>query len=109
MHSLVAPGPLHVSGAIVLILGASLALWCVLLFAVVGRGTPLPFDPPRLVVRGPYRLVRNPMALGVGSVVAGAGLLYESLEIGRGRGCVLPDHPPVRGPVRGTDAAPDVR
>ena len=26
--------------------GVGLALWCALTFAVIGRGTPLPFDPP---------------------------------------------------------------
>ena len=26
--------------------GVGLALWCALTFAVLGRGTPLPFDPP---------------------------------------------------------------
>jgi protein-S-isoprenylcysteine O-methyltransferase Ste14 len=66
----------------VTVLGVSLALWCVLVFAVVGRGTPFPFDPPRhLVVRGPYRFVRNPMAIGVGSAIAGAALFYESWEL----------------------------
>ena len=63
----------------VAVLGLSLALWSVLVFAVVGRGTPFPFDPPRrLVVRGPYRFVRNPMAIGVGSALTGAALFYES-------------------------------
>lgn len=70
---------MQILGVIVAVLGVSLALWCVLVFAVVGRGTPFPFDPPRhLVVRGPYRFVRNPMAIGVGSALTGAALFYES-------------------------------
>lgn len=50
------------------IAGAALTLWCVVVFAWLGKGTPLPFDPRRLVVRGPYRAMRNPMAIGVGRV-----------------------------------------
>lgn len=66
---------------IVLILGGSiLALWCVLVFARLGRGTPIPLDPPRrLVVAGPYRVVRNPMAIGVGVALAGVALFYGSV------------------------------
>ncbi len=37
--------------------GAAVALSCILTFALVGKGTPAPFDPPRrLVVRGPVPL-----------------------------------------------------
>lgn len=58
--------------------GAALALWCIRTFAFVGHGTPAPFDPPRrLVVRGPYRVVRNPMYIGAGLVLAGAALFYH--------------------------------
>lgn len=40
------------------------ALTTGVIMAVVGDGTPLPFDTARkLVIRGPYRYVRNPMAL----------------------------------------------
>jgi len=44
-----------------------------------GAGTPLPFDcPRRLVVRGPYRYVRNPMAIaGLGQAL-GIGLYLGS-------------------------------
>lgn len=70
---------MRIPGLILAVAGAIVALWCVGVFAVIGRGTPFPFDPPRrLVVRGPYRFVRNPMALGVGSVLAGGALYYES-------------------------------
>jgi protein-S-isoprenylcysteine O-methyltransferase Ste14 len=62
--------------------GAALALACILTFVFVGRGTPAPFDPPRrLVSRGPYRLVRNPMYLGAGLALTGAALFYQSLPL----------------------------
>lgn len=46
---------------------------------VTGQGTPLPIAAPRqLVVRGPYRYVRNPMALaGIGQGIA-VGLWFGS-------------------------------
>jgi len=66
-------------GIVVVGLGAALALSCVLTFALLGKGTPAPFDPPRrLMVRGPYRFVRNPMYLGAAMALAGAALFYES-------------------------------
>lgn len=69
-------------GAATALAGGLLALWCVLAFAVLGRGTPAPFDPPRrLVVGGPYRLVRNPMYLGAGLALGGAALFYRSLAL----------------------------
>ena len=70
----------QVAGMIIGAAGAVIALWCILTFAILGRGTPAPFDPPRrLVVRGPYRFVRNPMYIGAGLALAGAALFYESL------------------------------
>jgi protein-S-isoprenylcysteine O-methyltransferase Ste14 len=75
-------GPIQVAGAIVVVLGLALALWCVVTFAVAGRGTPAPFDPPRrLVVRGPYSIVRNPMYVGGITALAGTSLYYESLAL----------------------------
>ena len=62
--------------------GGALALWCILTFAFVGKGTQAPFDPPRRLVRaGPYRFVRNPMYLGAGVALGGAALYYRSLAL----------------------------
>ena len=62
--------------------GAVLAVSCIVAFALVGKGTPAPFDPPRrLVVAGPYRFVRNPMYIGGALAVAGAAIFYRSLAL----------------------------
>jgi protein-S-isoprenylcysteine O-methyltransferase Ste14 len=69
-------------GLALVVLGGLLAIWCVVTFGTIGRGTPAPFDPPRrLVVRGPYRFVRNPMYIGAGTAVGGAALFYTSLPL----------------------------
>lgn len=59
--------------------GGLLALWSVAAFITLGKGTPAPFDPPRrLVIRGPYRFVRNPMYIGAGVALCGAALFCGS-------------------------------
>ena len=66
-------------GLVPLLLGLALSAWCVTLFATKGRGTPAPWDAPRrFVALGPYRLVRNPMYLGMGSVLLGEAILFAS-------------------------------
>lgn len=48
-------------------------------FIVVGRGSLVPAVPPKhLVVSGLYRYVRNPMYVGVLTVIAGEALLFRS-------------------------------
>lgn len=75
-------GLAQVAGLLVGVAGGALALWCVLTFALVGKGTPAPFDPPRqLVVAGPYRYVRNPMYYGAALALAGAAMFYGSLRL----------------------------
>jgi protein-S-isoprenylcysteine O-methyltransferase Ste14 len=69
----------QVAGMLIGAVGTAIALWCIFTLAVIGKGTPAPFDPPRrLVIRGPYRFVRNPMYIGAGLALAGAALFYES-------------------------------
>lgn len=72
----------QIGGIVIGSSGALIALTCVCAFAWIGKGTPAPFDPPRrLVVRGPYRFVRNPMYVGASLAVAGAALFYESIQL----------------------------
>jgi protein-S-isoprenylcysteine O-methyltransferase Ste14 len=75
-------GVAQVAGMVLGTAGALFALWCILSFVFIGRGTPAPFDPPRrLVIRGPYRFVRNPMYIGAGFALAGAALFYQSAAL----------------------------
>lgn len=71
--------PLHWVGLLGAGVGTVLLAGCILEFARSGRGTLSPVDPPRrLVIRGPYRYVRNPMYLSVSLIVLGEGLLTRS-------------------------------
>src|SRR2546425_10134751 len=65
-----------------LALGLAVYFWCLWDFAVAGRGTPAPIDPPtQLVARGLYRYVRNPMYLGVLLVVTAWALAFRSSAV----------------------------
>jgi protein-S-isoprenylcysteine O-methyltransferase Ste14 len=69
----------QITGVVICTVGALIALACVGVFAFIGKGTPAPFDPPRhLVIRGPYRFVRNPMYIGAALALAGAALYFKS-------------------------------
>ncbi|KSU70497.1 Phospholipid methyltransferase [Pseudarthrobacter enclensis] len=66
-------------GLAVLVLAIALGLWSAVAMSTLGDGTPLPLAMAnRLVIAGPYRWVRNPMA--VAGIVQGAavGLILQS-------------------------------
>lgn len=66
-------------GALVMLIGFVLLLWCVRDFFVLGKGTLAPWDPPKkLVVAGLYRYTRNPMYVGVLTLVLGWSVLFTS-------------------------------
>lgn len=68
--------------------GLGVALHCLGLFVRLGKGTPVPLDPPRVLVpSGLYRFSRNPMYVGYVAIALGyflwsgelALLLYAAL------------------------------
>lgn len=62
-----------------ILLGALIYFWCAWNFTFTGKGTPAPIDPPKeMVVKGLYRFVRNPMYIGVLSLLLGEAVLFES-------------------------------
>jgi protein-S-isoprenylcysteine O-methyltransferase Ste14 len=70
--------PWHIAAAPLLLVGALVYLACVWQFGTSGRGTPAPIDPPKkLVMRGLYLWVRNPMYLGLLLVVLGEAVFFR--------------------------------
>ena len=65
------------AAVLLLALGAGIFLRCAWDFVVSGRGTPAPVDQPqKLVIQGLYRYTRNPMYVGVLSMIAGCAVLF---------------------------------
>jgi protein-S-isoprenylcysteine O-methyltransferase Ste14 len=73
---------LRLPGLLPIVAGVVLYIWCAWDFTFLGKGTPAPFDPPKeLVVKGPYRYVRNPMYIFVGLTLAGEAIVFKSMRI----------------------------
>jgi len=69
-------------GGLLIVVGLGLFVWTVVLFDRTGKGTlgfgNLLGEPVHLVVRGPYRHVRNPMISGVLCVLLGEAAITAS-------------------------------
>jgi len=75
-------GDLRFLGLIPIVVGGIFMLNMFVYFALAGRGTPAPFDPPKeLVTRGLFRYVRNPGYIGGVLIIIGEGLLLESVLV----------------------------
>ena len=69
---------LPVSG-MVAILGLGLTMWTIVTFKTIGKGTPNPkVHPTELVISGPYKYSRNPMAFGGFLFLLGEAGIYQS-------------------------------
>lgn len=72
-----ASGLMFLVALALLVTGSAVYAWCVWEFAAFGRGTPAPIDAPkRLVVRGLYRYTRNPIYVGVLTVILGWSVMF---------------------------------
>jgi protein-S-isoprenylcysteine O-methyltransferase Ste14 len=80
----VLPGPWRVRGLglLLLVVSVPVLVGAFVQFARDGLGTPAPVAPTeRLVVRGAYRFVRNPMYLAVVGAIVGQALLLGQLGL----------------------------
>lgn len=72
----------HWLGIPTLVLGIAVLLWCVRDFYVAGKGTLAPWSPPKnLVVVGLYRRSRNPMYVGVLTILFGWAVWFMSRDL----------------------------
>jgi protein-S-isoprenylcysteine O-methyltransferase Ste14 len=81
-HPVMASGSELLAGLLIIALGLYMMARTFLSFFQIGKGTLAPWDPPhKLVIVGMYAHVRNPMILGVITVVVGESLALASLSI----------------------------
>jgi protein-S-isoprenylcysteine O-methyltransferase Ste14 len=71
------------AGWVLIATGAAVYLMCAFWgFALRGGGTPAPMDPPKkLVIEGPYRVVRNPMYWSVLFVILGEAVVFHLVAL----------------------------
>lgn len=73
------PGPERYLGIPLIILGIIVYLASAGAFALNGRGTPAPIRPTeKLVIQGLHHYVRNPMYIGLLSLLLGEALWFQS-------------------------------
>ena len=69
-------------GLLLVLFGIFIVLRCIWDFATLGRGTPALTNPPKkLVTRGIYQYVRNPLYIGILFLLMGETILFGSLPL----------------------------
>ena len=73
---------LHDLGIFLLLIGFVIMIYCIISFAIKGRGTLSPADPTKkLVATGLYGFSRNPMYVGVILILVGEAVFFQSLNL----------------------------
>lgn len=71
---------LDIVGIILVLCGVSIHLTSIYFFTHVGKGTPVPIEPPKkLVYVGLYKFVRNPMYLAIFTDILGGFFIFGHL------------------------------
>jgi len=71
-----------VGGFVIISIGLTIMFVCISSFIRIGKGTLAPWSPPKnFVAVGLYRYVRNPMILGVLTVLLGEATMFSSIPI----------------------------
>lgn len=56
--------------------------WCFYLFRKEGRGSPLPNNPAKQLIKsGPFKFSRNPMIIALWAILLGETIAFESLYL----------------------------
>ena len=75
-------GNFRLIGIIFIAIGITFYAWTAWDFAFTGRGTPAPIYAPKMLVSTLlYRIVRNPMYVGVLLILLGEAILFTSFAI----------------------------
>jgi len=70
---------IRIAGAIILVAALALIFSALATFKKTGQD-PKPWKPtPELIIEGPYRWTRNPMYVGLSSILVGLGLALNNL------------------------------
>ncbi|MCP8313131.1 MAG: isoprenylcysteine carboxylmethyltransferase family protein [archaeon] len=71
-----------IAGLSFIVIGWPIALWSVYVQYRIGKGTPVPMVPTqKLVISGPYKYCRNPMALGGIIFYMGLAILFNTISM----------------------------
>ncbi|PIQ72590.1 hypothetical protein COY13_04200 [Candidatus Roizmanbacteria bacterium CG_4_10_14_0_2_um_filter_36_35] len=73
---------LKILGVILIMAGGGCWLYCAGLFHFLGKGTPVPTQPPKnLVIKGLYQYTRNPMYISVLVILLGYFFFFGHLML----------------------------